>query len=140
MSSWLKRAVEKWGDKGKLMLPDLLHVPRLPFAFGFAARVMVSSISPNALSPANKATQKAPIWGICYPDPFCPGFEKCVNTAIKGSAPINVGAGRSGHCLLRDAGDTFDRVEEVGCRSNCSNCNRVAYIAPGPAASQPARL
>lgn len=37
MSAWLKRTVEKWGDKGKLMLPDLLHVPRLPFAYGFAA-------------------------------------------------------------------------------------------------------
>ncbi len=24
-SGWLKRTVEKWGDKGKLMLPDLLH-------------------------------------------------------------------------------------------------------------------
>lgn len=37
MSAWLKRTVETWGDKGKLMLPDLLHLPRLPFAFGFAA-------------------------------------------------------------------------------------------------------
>ncbi|MEY3897354.1 MAG: hypothetical protein RLZZ214_2875 [Verrucomicrobiota bacterium] len=37
MSAWLKRTVEIWGDKGKLMLPDLLHLPRLPFAFGFAA-------------------------------------------------------------------------------------------------------
>lgn len=36
MSAWLKRTVEKWGDKGKLMLPDLLHLPRLPFAFVFA--------------------------------------------------------------------------------------------------------
>lgn len=37
MSAWLKRTVGKWGDKGKLMLPDLLHLPRLPFAFGLAA-------------------------------------------------------------------------------------------------------
>ena len=37
MSAWLKRKVETWGDKGKLMLPDLLHLPRLPFAVGFAA-------------------------------------------------------------------------------------------------------
>lgn len=37
MSGLLKRTVEKWGDKGKLLLPDLLHLPRLPFAFGFAA-------------------------------------------------------------------------------------------------------
>ncbi len=41
MSAWLKRTVEQWGDKGKLMLPDLLHVPRLPFAFGFAALLTV---------------------------------------------------------------------------------------------------
>lgn len=41
MSAWLKRTVEKWGDKGKLMLPDLLHVPRLPFAFGFAALLTI---------------------------------------------------------------------------------------------------
>lgn len=29
------------GDKGKLMLPDLLHLPRLPFAFSFAALLTV---------------------------------------------------------------------------------------------------
>jgi hypothetical protein len=28
LSGWLKQTVEKWGDKGKLTLPDLLHVPR----------------------------------------------------------------------------------------------------------------
>lgn len=33
LSGWLKQTVEKWGDKGKVMLPDLLHAPRLPFAF-----------------------------------------------------------------------------------------------------------
>ncbi len=41
MSGLLKRTVEKWGDKGKLMLPDLLHLPRLPFAFAFAALLTV---------------------------------------------------------------------------------------------------
>lgn len=41
MSAWLKRTVGKWGDKGKLMLPDLLHVPHVPFAFGFAALLTV---------------------------------------------------------------------------------------------------
>ena len=41
MSGWLKRTVETWGDKGPLMLPDLLHLPRLPFAFGFAALLTV---------------------------------------------------------------------------------------------------
>ena len=41
MSGLLKRTVEKWGDKGKLMLPDLLQLPRLPFAFAFAALLSV---------------------------------------------------------------------------------------------------
>ena len=41
MSGLLKRTVEKWGDKGKLMLPDLLKLPRLPFAFAFAALLTV---------------------------------------------------------------------------------------------------
>jgi uncharacterized protein len=33
LSGWLKQTVEKWGDRGKVTLPDLLHVSRLPFAF-----------------------------------------------------------------------------------------------------------
>ena len=36
LSGWLKQTVEKWGDKGKVMLPDLLHAPRLPFAIAMA--------------------------------------------------------------------------------------------------------
>ena len=36
MSAWLKRTVETWGDKGKVLLPDLLHAPRLPFAIAMA--------------------------------------------------------------------------------------------------------
>ncbi len=40
LSGWLKRTVETWGDKGKVMLPDLLHAPRLPFAY--AAAVLLS--------------------------------------------------------------------------------------------------
>ncbi len=32
MSGWSKRTVETWGDLGKVMLPDLLHVPRRAFA------------------------------------------------------------------------------------------------------------
>jgi uncharacterized protein len=32
LSAWLKGSVEKWGEKGKITLPDLLHLPRLPFA------------------------------------------------------------------------------------------------------------
>jgi uncharacterized protein len=33
LSGWLKKSVEKWGEKGKVTLPDLLRLPRLPFAF-----------------------------------------------------------------------------------------------------------
>lgn len=36
MSGWLKKTVETWGEKGKLTLPDLLHIPRLPFAYAMA--------------------------------------------------------------------------------------------------------
>lgn len=36
LSGWLKRTIETWGDKGKVMLPDLLHAPRLPFAIAMA--------------------------------------------------------------------------------------------------------
>jgi hypothetical protein len=36
LSAWLKQTVEKWGDKGKVMLPDLLHIPRAAFVPGFA--------------------------------------------------------------------------------------------------------
>lgn len=33
LSGWLKETVETWGDKGKMTIPDILHVPRLPFAY-----------------------------------------------------------------------------------------------------------
>jgi hypothetical protein len=36
MSGWLKRTVETWGDKGKLTLPELMHLPRAFFIPGFA--------------------------------------------------------------------------------------------------------
>ena len=35
-STHLKKTVEKWGDLGKVLLPDLLHVPRGVFVAGFA--------------------------------------------------------------------------------------------------------
>lgn len=41
MSAWLKRTVETWGDKGKVMLPELLHLPRLPFAYAVAVLLSV---------------------------------------------------------------------------------------------------
>jgi hypothetical protein len=31
LSAWLKRTVQTWGDHGKVMLPDLLHIPRAVF-------------------------------------------------------------------------------------------------------------
>lgn len=31
LSRWLSRTVESWGDRGELMLPDALHVPRAVF-------------------------------------------------------------------------------------------------------------
>ncbi len=41
MSGWLKRTVETWGDKGKLMLPDLLHIPRGVFVPLFALILII---------------------------------------------------------------------------------------------------
>lgn len=36
LSAWLKRTVETWGDHGKVLLPDLLHIPRGVFVPVFA--------------------------------------------------------------------------------------------------------
>jgi len=36
LSGWTKRTVENWGDFGKVLLPDLLPVPRVVFVVGFA--------------------------------------------------------------------------------------------------------
>ena len=36
LSAHLKRTVEKWGDLGNVLLPDLLHMPRGAFVTGFA--------------------------------------------------------------------------------------------------------
>ncbi|MEO7724372.1 MAG: DUF6691 family protein [Chthoniobacterales bacterium] len=36
MSGWLKSGAQKWGDLGKITLPDAIKVPRWPFAIGFA--------------------------------------------------------------------------------------------------------
>lgn len=40
-SASLKRTVEKWGDLGKVLLPDLLHVPRGVFVVIFAGLLTV---------------------------------------------------------------------------------------------------
>ena len=36
LSGWTKQTIEKWGAHGKVLLPDLLHVPRGAFVIGFA--------------------------------------------------------------------------------------------------------
>ena len=36
VSAWSKRTIETWGDFGKVMLPDLLHLPRTAFVIGLA--------------------------------------------------------------------------------------------------------
>jgi len=36
LSGWTKRTIERWGDLGKVLLPDLLSVPRGGFVVGFA--------------------------------------------------------------------------------------------------------
>ena len=35
LSGWTKRTIEKWGDLGKVLLPDVLPVPRGVFVVGF---------------------------------------------------------------------------------------------------------
>ncbi|MEP6808985.1 MAG: DUF6691 family protein [Chthoniobacterales bacterium] len=42
MSGWLQATGKKWGDFGKITIPDMLKVPRLPFALGFAALLTVA--------------------------------------------------------------------------------------------------
>lgn len=42
LSGWLEQTVEKWGDKGKVLLPDLLHIPRAAFVPGFALLLLAA--------------------------------------------------------------------------------------------------
>jgi hypothetical protein len=41
LSGWTKRTIETWGDLGKVLLPDLLPVPRGVFVVGFALAITV---------------------------------------------------------------------------------------------------
>lgn len=41
MSGLLKKTVETWGEKGKITLPDVLNLPRLPFAYLMAILLTV---------------------------------------------------------------------------------------------------
>jgi uncharacterized protein len=43
-SAGIKGSVEKWGDKGKLLLPDLLHMPRTVFVPVFMGVLVVGLI------------------------------------------------------------------------------------------------
>lgn len=40
-SDWLSRTVEKWGDRGKIILPDLLQVRRSSFLIAFSLVLVV---------------------------------------------------------------------------------------------------
>ncbi|MGI8602238.1 MAG: YeeE/YedE thiosulfate transporter family protein [Verrucomicrobiales bacterium] len=42
LSGWLNQSVETWGDQGKLMLPELLRVPRGAFVPGFALLLLAA--------------------------------------------------------------------------------------------------
>ena len=41
LSGWTRRTVEKWGDLGKVLIPDLLHLPRGLFVAGFAVALTI---------------------------------------------------------------------------------------------------
>jgi hypothetical protein len=41
LSGWSKRTVEQWGDLGEVVLPDLLHMPRIAFAIGLAMALIL---------------------------------------------------------------------------------------------------
>lgn len=44
LSGWLKKTVETWGERGKVTIPDLLRLPRLPTAFAVAALLAVGLV------------------------------------------------------------------------------------------------
>lgn len=42
LSGWSRRTVETWGDRGKVTLPDLLHVPRRAVVVGVAGTIIIA--------------------------------------------------------------------------------------------------
>jgi hypothetical protein len=42
LSGWLKQSVQTWGDLGKVTLPDLCRLPRLPFALVTTAVLLLA--------------------------------------------------------------------------------------------------
>ncbi|MHB8057994.1 MAG: DUF6691 family protein [Desulfuromonadaceae bacterium] len=51
LSGWTKRTIETWGDLGKVLLPDLLHVPRGLFVLGFATALTVLLVLLERFTP-----------------------------------------------------------------------------------------
>ena len=45
MSGWLKETGEKWGELGKVTIPDLIKVPRGPFVIGFVVLLTLCLIA-----------------------------------------------------------------------------------------------
>lgn len=39
-SGWSRQTIEKWGEVGKVSLPDLLHLPRIPLVIGLAVMLI----------------------------------------------------------------------------------------------------
>ena len=50
-SASLKKTIEKWGDRGKVLLPDLLHVPRGAFVMIFAVLLTVGLFALERVFP-----------------------------------------------------------------------------------------
>lgn len=44
LSRWLSRTVESWGDRGELMLPEALHIPRAVFVPVFGLLLVMALI------------------------------------------------------------------------------------------------
>lgn len=51
LSGWSKRTVEKRGDLGKVLLPDLLHVPRGVFVVVFAVLLTLGLFALERMFP-----------------------------------------------------------------------------------------
>ena len=51
LSGWTKLTIETWGDLGKVLLPDLLHVPRGLFVLGFATALTVLLVLLERFTP-----------------------------------------------------------------------------------------
>jgi uncharacterized protein len=59
-SDWLSRTVDKVGDRGKITVPDALHVRRSAFALGCALVLGVALFALEHFSPTNASAVGAP--------------------------------------------------------------------------------